>query len=495
MFRTIAILSGLLLSASILSAEVPPQTGIPAFDTGGDNPLTTSYTWQGHGGVEVAALAIDGLSNPSGTIVEDSIPANSTIVYAYFGTMGWHRSVLPASAIFNGNQLPSVQPAANDPTPSYQLSFYKWDVTSYVTGNGSYSFSLIDHTYCYLAFLVIVYENPLLPPVMVAVNDGSEALQNASSATVYTGFRAGDGMVKILTEAGNSGGTDESIEFNGQVLAGPGDIFCCNIGDHADYFELELTNVTGEDTLIITTGSDQIGIHLAILIGGSEPLTVTFTPHNPPIRIPAGGGNFVFNAAIENTSDSLITFDAWTEVILPNGVVYGPVILRSNLIIPASATIMRQVTQFVPGYAPPGDYTYVGCAGDHPGSVLASDSFPFTKLAGDGVPNHHRGWSVSGWFGDESSSSIQHSSFSTHYSYPNPFNTSTVLSFELRDASFVQLAVYDISGREVSALAEEWMPAGHHSMLLNASELSSGIYFARLQIGDLTQTMKLLLVK
>ncbi len=222
---------------------------------------------------------------------------------------------------------------------------------------------------------------------------------------------------------------------------------------------------------------------------------ITLTPHNPPIRIPAGGGFFVYNAAIRNPSADPIHFDAWTEVILPNGSAYGPFIVRTNLLIPPETTLMRQLTQFVPGNAPSGNFTYIGNAGIYPDSITSSDSFPFIKLAGDNVSNHNRNWALDGWFDDTESSSILNSQFLILNSSPNPFNAATALSFKLPDASQIKLAVYDIMGREVAALAEGWYPAGAHYAEWDASAMASGVYFARLEAKSTVQIRKLLLLK
>ena len=85
--------------------------------------------------------------------------------------------------------------------------------------------------------------------------------------------------------------------------------------------------------------------------------------------------------------------------------------------------------------------------------------------------------------------------FTIHSPYPNPFNPCTVISFELRDASFVELTVYDIAGREVARLVEGWRSAGIHQLTFDGSRLSSGIYFARLQADGFSRTRKLLLIK
>jgi hypothetical protein len=86
-------------------------------------------------------------------------------------------------------------------------------------------------------------------------------------------------------------------------------------------------------------------------------------------------------------------------------------------------------------------------------------------------------------------------SFSLKQNFPNPFNPSTTISFTLAKRSFVILKVYDILGREVETLINGEMQAGNHNQLWNAANLSSGIYFYRLQAGLFTETKKLVLLK
>ncbi len=85
--------------------------------------------------------------------------------------------------------------------------------------------------------------------------------------------------------------------------------------------------------------------------------------------------------------------------------------------------------------------------------------------------------------------------FRLYPAHPNPFNASTALSYQLQAASNVKLAIYDIAGREAAVLVDGFKPAGRHSMLFNAANLPSGVYFARLTAGDCEGVEKLLLVK
>ncbi len=79
--------------------------------------------------------------------------------------------------------------------------------------------------------------------------------------------------------------------------------------------------------------------------------------------------------------------------------------------------------------------------------------------------------------------------------YPNPFNPSTKISFSLPKAGNVTLVVYDILGREVATIMNEFTTAGNHTINFNASNLSSGVYFYKIQAGDFTDTKKMMLIK
>jgi WD40 repeat protein len=79
--------------------------------------------------------------------------------------------------------------------------------------------------------------------------------------------------------------------------------------------------------------------------------------------------------------------------------------------------------------------------------------------------------------------------------YPNPFNPSTFIKFELPIMSHVILKVYDMLGREVSALVNESRRAGIHEVRFDRHGLTSGVYFYRLEAGTFVQTKRLLLLR
>ncbi|HRE41930.1 MAG TPA: T9SS type A sorting domain-containing protein [Ignavibacteria bacterium] len=85
--------------------------------------------------------------------------------------------------------------------------------------------------------------------------------------------------------------------------------------------------------------------------------------------------------------------------------------------------------------------------------------------------------------------------FKLNENYPNPFNPITNISFSIPSASNVSLKVFDITGKEVAKLVNEYKSAGDYSIQFNASELSSGVYFYRLNAGNFMSTKRMLLIK
>ena len=87
------------------------------------------------------------------------------------------------------------------------------------------------------------------------------------------------------------------------------------------------------------------------------------------------------------------------------------------------------------------------------------------------------------------------SGFSLEQNYPNPFNPVTNIKFSIPKSGAVTLKVFDVSGREVSQLIKENMSAGSYNYDFNASHLSSGVYFYRLETEGFTDIRKMMLVK
>jgi len=85
--------------------------------------------------------------------------------------------------------------------------------------------------------------------------------------------------------------------------------------------------------------------------------------------------------------------------------------------------------------------------------------------------------------------------FSLNQNYPNPFNPSTNISFSISEPGFVTLKVYSILGEEVAELINEFKGAGIYELNFSATNLTTGIYIAKLSAGNNIQTIKMSLLK
>jgi hypothetical protein len=79
--------------------------------------------------------------------------------------------------------------------------------------------------------------------------------------------------------------------------------------------------------------------------------------------------------------------------------------------------------------------------------------------------------------------------------FPNPFNPSTSIAFDLPEAANVQISVFDYLGREISTILSQREASGHHIVSFNGLNLPSGVYFYRLVSGSYSSTKKMLLIK
>lgn len=87
--------------------------------------------------------------------------------------------------------------------------------------------------------------------------------------------------------------------------------------------------------------------------------------------------------------------------------------------------------------------------------------------------------------------------FKLEQNYPNPFNSSTVITYQLSAISHVTLKIYDVLGRKVATLVDEFKQPGNYNSQFSIinSQLSSGVYFYRLTAGDFVETKKMIFLK
>lgn len=92
-------------------------------------------------------------------------------------------------------------------------------------------------------------------------------------------------------------------------------------------------------------------------------------------------------------------------------------------------------------------------------------------------------------------SEVQPDEFALFQNFPNPFNPSTTITYQLLVSSDVKLNVYDVFGREVATLVAARQSAGRHEVKFDADGLSSGFYFYKLVAGIFVAIQEMLLIK
>ena len=85
--------------------------------------------------------------------------------------------------------------------------------------------------------------------------------------------------------------------------------------------------------------------------------------------------------------------------------------------------------------------------------------------------------------------------FELFQNYPNPFNSVTKIKLQVTSDKFVKLIVYDVLGKEVATLVNEELKAGVYEVRFDAGDLPSGVYFYKLETGNIKETKKMLIQK
>jgi hypothetical protein len=95
---------------------------------------------------------------------------------------------------------------------------------------------------------------------------------------------------------------------------------------------------------------------------------------------------------------------------------------------------------------------------------------------------------------EQSSNSIP-GSYHLYGNYPNPFNPSTQIRYDLPEPAYVNLTIYDAKGETVETLVSAYKPEGSYSITFNAEKLSSGVYFCRMETKKFSAVRKMVLVR
>ncbi len=133
---------------------------------------------------------------------------------------------------------------------------------------------------------------------------------------------------------------------------------------------------------------------------------------------------------------------------------------------------------------------------DNSGAVIAwTDDRNFGPSGEDIYAQHIKSTSDLGDLHSGGNNGTQNDKPVLNQNRPNPFNPSTVISFNLPKGEFVTVKIFDMLGREVASLVNTQMSAGTHSLTWNANGMTSGAYFYKIQAGAFTEIKTMLLVK
>ena len=130
----------------------------------------------------------------------------------------------------------------------------------------------------------------------------------------------------------------------------------------------------------------------------------------------------------------------------------------------------------------------------YPETVTWKGSVLFDSLEFTGIERSSQ-LSSTPLVGVENSNNTVVKEFKLYNNYPNPFNPTTNIKYDLPKETFVAIKVYDILGREVVTLVNEKQPSGRYNIKFDASNLASGMYVYRIEAGSFVKSHKMMLLK
>lgn len=121
---------------------------------------------------------------------------------------------------------------------------------------------------------------------------------------------------------------------------------------------------------------------------------------------------------------------------------------------------------------------------------FSNANYSLSKIFSDGAPLSKSKINEVNWRGLNTVDS-----YDLAQNFPNPFNPSTTIRYQIPKDGIVTLKIYDILGSEVATLVNEEKIAGKYEVNFNASSLSSGVYIYKIQAGDFVSSKKMILLK
>ncbi len=234
-------------------------------------------------------------------------------------------------------------------------------------------------------------------------------------------------------------------------------------------------------------------------VGCGDEITLTIVPGDTLV---VHRDTLCYHVICENNTPDYLSLSFKVNVRLPNGHMYGPIFGPARFGMFGNGISEGDMCHRVPPPAPVGDYWLF--AEVYNLELSATDSMAFT-VTGDGqlasLELPFGEWqTVLARLGDKDFIGkgvvgVPPTQFALNSNYPNPFNATTVINYQLPASCHVKLEVYNIIGQKVVTLVDEKQEAAYRSVIWDASEISSGLYFYKLTAGDFTETKRMMLVK
>jgi hypothetical protein len=209
--------------------------------------------------------------------------------------------------------------------------------------------------------------------------------------------------------------------------------------------------------------------------------TFTVAVTTPAPKVSASPFNVVYDTLSSNDTSSYY-------VALMN---YGTAALTVNSV---TSSISQFIVENFPASVPLAEMRYIKVK-FHPTAINQTYNGTLTINNSDStIIVNLKGFSNS-TIGIKQISSDVPDNFALHQNYPNPFNPSTIINYQLAMSSYVNLKIFDITGKEVKVLVNTKQEAGTYEVEFNAENLPSGVYFYKLITDNFSDTKRALLLK
>jgi hypothetical protein len=355
--------------------------------------------------------------------------------------------------------------------------------------------------------------------------------------TWATNQRMSNQKMKINCTTCGGGGTpryqgdyDAIISYNNQALAMWTDFRAGTFGSYVGYFPDFAMTVSTNSVIIPNNGGSEI-VTVAVpevkLYDNDAVFSaiVTPTPASGTIDVDFPGGNVVstfpgsVQLRIQTTGN--VTLGSYTITVQGNGPSDAPPVHRRTIsldvIVPVELASFSATTDkndviltwytatetnnsgFEVQRKTTGEYESVAFV-DGKGTTTETQNYLFRdkNLLSGTYTYRLKQMDFDGSFAysDEVEIDIEQPDvFYLGQNYPNPFNPSTIIKYSVPADGLVTLKVYDLLGKEVSTLVNDYKQAGTFDVNFDGSNLSSGVYYYQLTSGELTATKKLMLTK